>query len=515
MADHADLLERETRGLFGNALALGLGQGGVLVFGFGAMVLTTRLLGVESYGRLTVFFMCLGVATQLLIGWPNLAVVRFGREDLAARRDLGPTFWGRLLLYLVCGVGAAVALFAFRGPLGRYLGLGAWGVALLVGYALLLSALEMLQAVFQALGRFRVVAVLGASAKLLNFLLVLGLFLAVRKSGAPTVIGLHLAALALVLIVAVALTTRAPVGRPREPALGRARAMAGYAWPVLLGGLAGVVVEWVDTVVLKACGSMAQVGAYGAAYQAVNALGGLRAAAVIVLWPYVMSLAVEGRRETLRWYLDDFLPAGTILLGLALTVVAVCAEAMPLLFGADFRGAVWPCQVLVAGVAFTGIFYMLHNVATAFDRVRRVAVVTVVMAVVNLVGDVLLVPRLGPMGAALSTLVAFAVSALLMVRVVNGVAELRGEAPGRRYLAAFALAPALAVPAVRLGIDAPWGRVAACLGLFAAWAAAVRLSGAFRPEALDRLDRIALPRPARWALNAACAALGRRRETES
>ena len=513
-ADHAELIERETRGLFRNAVALGLGQGGVLAFGLGAMVLTTRLLGLEGYGRLTVFFMCLGVVTQLVIGWPNLAVVRFGRVDLAARREIGPTFWGRLLLYLLCGVGGAGALLVFRGPLGRYLGLGPWGVDLLIGYALLLSAVEMLQAVFQALGRFRVVAVLGACVKFLNFLLVLGLFLSVRKSGAPTVIGLHLASLACVLVVAVWLTTRAAVGRVREMDAGRVRAMAAYAWPVLFGGLAGVVVEWVDTIVLKACGPMAEVGAYGAAYQAVNALGGLRAALVTVLWPYVMSLAVEGRRETLSWYLDDFLPAGTILLGLGLAVTGVCAEAMPLLFGADFRGAVWPCQVLVAGVAFTGIFFMLQNVANAFDRVKSVAVITVVMAVVNLVGDVALVPRLGPMGAALSTLIAFAVSAFLIVRVVNGIAEIRGDAPGRRYLAAGALAPALAVPAVRLAISAPWVRVAVCLGAVALWAVAVRLSGAFRPETLDRLDRIALPRPARWALSAACAVLGRRREAE-
>ena len=512
-SDHADMLERERRGLFGNAMALCMGQGGVMLFGFGAMAVTTRLLGAEGYGRLTVFFMALGVVTQLVIGWPNLAVVRFGREDLRAAAGIGPTFWARAGLYAACGLFAAFALFALRGAVGRYLGLGRVGVWILLAYALMLSAVQMLTAALQSLGRFRTMAALGAGVKLLNFLFLLGLFLAVGRATAAEALGLHLAALLCALAAAILVIRRLGVGRPRfDPA--RARAMAAYAWPLVLGGLAGVVVEWIDTIVLKANRPLADVGAYGVAYQAVNALGGARAALVTVLWPFVMSLVVEKRRDTLLWYLDKLLPAGMTLVGIALMLVGVAAEAIPWIFGADFAASVLPCQTLVAAVAFTAVLYAIQSVANAYNRVGAFIAVTVVMAALNLVGDLLLVPVWGPMGAAVSTLAAFALGAFLAVIVANSVREVRGERPGRRFLAPLWAAPAMA-PAL-LGLTAPGVGVRVLAGLAAcvAWCGAVRVARAFDRSALDRLEKIALPRAALGALRLAGAVLSPREGAE-
>ena len=90
-----ETLRREQRGLFHNTLAALAGQAGAMVFGLGAMAATTRLLGAGGYGRLTVFFMALGVANQLLLSWPNLAMVRFGREAMAQGQGVGPALRAR------------------------------------------------------------------------------------------------------------------------------------------------------------------------------------------------------------------------------------------------------------------------------------------------------------------------------------------------------------------------------------------------------------------------------------
>ena len=504
------MIQRERRGLFGNAMVSCAGQGGVIVFGLGAMVVTTRLLGAEGYGRLTVFFMALGILSKLALGWPNLALARFGREEIKSGRGIGRVFWARTWMYAACCAGMAVVLAAAADPLNRYLGIGRGGVWILAGYAALLGGVEMLGTTFQALGRFRCMAALMASFKFLNFLLVLGFILAVARSAeAETVLRLHLVSLGLVLVFAAGGVARSGVGRPTLPEAPTFRRMVAYAWPLVFAGIATVTVEWVDTIVLRAARPIEEVGVYGAAYQSVNVLGGVRVAVMAVLWPFIVSLAVENRHETLRRCLDETMPALAALVGVAFAAAAAGAEVMPWVFGPDFAPGVLPCQILIAAVAFTSVHALATSMANAFDRVKSVAGVWIAMGVVNLVGDLWLVPRIGPLGAAMSTFAAFGVAAVLSLRIVNRVATLRGERPARRYLALFALAPATAIPlAHAFAGPLPW-RLVAYVAIVLVWIAGVRTSGLVPRSAFDSLDEIELPRPVAVAIRVASRVLSR------
>lgn len=504
------LVDRERRGLFRNVMAAGLGQAGAIVFGLGAMVVTTRLLGPEGYGTLTVFFMALGIVTQVLLGWPNVAVVRFGREEMRDTGGIGATLWARAALFGLCAAVVAAALVLWRKPVAAYLGMGPAAVWVLLGYALLLAGVEMFAAVFQVLGRFRAMAALGAGAKLLNFALLILLYLAfTRQTDAQTVLVLHVVSLACIFLVGGAGALWAGSAAPRLDGE-RVRRMAAYAWPIVLGGIASVVVGWIDTAVINHYRPRQDVGAYGAAYQVVFVLGGVRAAVLCVAWPLIMSVAAEERHETLRWYLDDFLMTGTIMLGVALAAVGIAAEAIPWALGSGFTASMLLCQVLVAGVAFTAFRAMIVNVANAYDRVKYVVATSVAVALVNLGGDLALVPRMGPMGAALSTVVAYAVGAVLVLAIVNRVSEVRGAAPGRRFLAVAGFLPALGVPALACCIGRGPLRVAALVAMLILWCLVVRAAGWFNRATLQRLERIELPPAALWALRMTYAALARR-----
>jgi len=497
-SDGGETLRREQRGLFHNTLAAVTGQAGAMVFGLGAMAITTRLLGAGGYGRLTVFFMALGVANQLLLAWPNLATVRFGREAMARGAGLGPTLWARTRLYLA-GAGAAAALIAAgRDPLGAYLGLGPAGPWLLLAYALLLAMVEGLAVGFQAAGWFRSMAAVGAGVKLLNFLLLAALLWAAGRGQPSQVLCAHLVSLGAVLAVA-ALASR-PLWQGAAGAPGLGRSMAAYAWPMTMAGLGNLVAEWAGPAVLNACRPIEDVGAYGVACQAATMAGGLRAAVAAVAWPLVMSLAAQRREDALRWYLDDLCMAMAALAGLGLAVAAMAAEAIPWVFGPEFQASVAPCQILLAGVGFTFVYAWVHTVASATGRVRDVSLATVAMALVTLAGGALLAPRLGPPGMALATLAAFAVQAALAVAVVNGVAGLRGARPGRRYGALLGLATALAVAGVGACAPAPALRLGLMAAAVAAWAAALRWSGAIQRPSLEPIRQLALPAPAARSL---------------
>jgi len=493
-----DLAGRERRGLFWNIFAVLSGHAGTLIFGVLVMALTTRLLGAGGYGRLALFFLALNLLSDVLVNWPNAAVIRFGREEMAEERGMARTFWARLLLLaLALGVSAALVL-VLRERVGRYVGLGMGAAWLLLGYLALSCLVEALGYVLQAQGRFRWYAWLAPALKALNFVLI-GAFIALGPLAREprNVLGVHLISLALVLGVACAGTAWRRVVPVR---LDRARLgqMLRYSWPLVFVSASGFIVAWVDVAVINLYWDKARVGVYSVSYQCVHVFGGVRVAILVVLAPLIMSLKVRREFGALAGMLDRVFPQGVWALGFLLALAGVAAEAIPFVCGESFTGAVLPFQVLAAAMAFDMIAAFCQGVARAFDRTRQLAYIGVTLCALNLAADLWLVPRLGPVGAALGTAFAMMVANAMYVPLMNRIGEVRGASSPGRYAALLGAIPCLAVAAVSAVVPSVGWRVGLCLAALVVIALVVRAAGLFRKATLHDLDGVAMPRTVRW-----------------
>jgi O-antigen/teichoic acid export membrane protein len=222
-------------------------------------------------------------------------------------------------------------------------------------------------------------------------------------------------------------------------------------------------------------------------------LTALQVAALGAVLPLVVSLAVEKRRDALRWYLDEGLSQAAWLLGLALTLLAAASEAIPRVFGAGYQGSVVPCQVLMAGLGLSAFAGLQAIPAQALDRNRALAIACVVLALLNLALDLCLVPRFGILGASIATSAAFAVEVLLLVAVLNSIGELRSPRAGRRYLALLGLHPVILMAVFAANCARPGLRLLAAAALVVLWIALARLSGVFRMDTLDRMRDVRMP----------------------
>ena len=207
-----------------------------------------------------------------------------------------------------------------------------------------------------------------------------------------------------------------------------------------------------------------------------------------------MSLKVRGRLDTLNQYMDDLVPQGVWLAGALLCVMAMLGEAIPLVCGGEFASSVLPFQVLAVGMTFQVLAMFCHGVANAFDRPRYVAVVGVTICVVNVLGDWLLVPWRGPLGAALATSAAMAIGNLLYLPLLNRVEPLRSARRRRRWLTVLGAAPC-ALTVVWCGMVP---NVAMRLALSAVtvllWLGVARWAGVFQRRACVAAEQIAMPR---------------------
>ncbi|WP_319549671.1 oligosaccharide flippase family protein [Desulfogranum marinum] len=127
-------------------------------------------------------------------------------------------------------------------------------------------------------------------------------------------------------------------------------------------------------------------------------------------WFYrqMVNITNQGRHRIVRYSYMYFV--GIILLAMLVTVVS--QVLLPLVVATEYSSAVQYVLWIAVGYAFRGMYTIVYPYLAYEARTNFLGVMTGVAAVLNLVGNYFLISLNGPIGAAQSTALAFAVSFL-------------------------------------------------------------------------------------------------------
>lgn len=434
--------KRGIRRLAGEYAALFVGRLGAAVFGVVSLTLLARMLGTGGYGQVTLIVMLGTVISALLLSWPNAAVVKYGREEMETRGMIQEAFWSRGLVFVASASVVGVIVLVFRTELSAYVGLGERTVSGCVwAFAVALALYELSVVALQGADRVAVSGAVHFFAKgLLAALLVVAWIVWEAGLDPATVVVFQVAAL-LVVGIGALFTIRARLGGPRTTAAAVSRTV-GYTWAIVIGSAGGVIVRWVDVTVINHCLDIQAVGAYAVAYQIATFIGMTTASITSVVFPAVVSYKSKGQVDRVHTFIDAIIPQAMLVWNLGLAVLCVAVQvALPLFLGSEYLVSVWPLQLLLVGLGYNAIGRFYTGVTNAFGLLNHVALLSLGVGVINLVGDIILVPRIGIQGAAISTLLAFAITHQSYIFLINRSRELSSSR--RRYLVnLFPLAPA-------------------------------------------------------------------------
>ena len=172
-----------------------------------------------------------------------------------------------------------------------------------------------------------------------------------------------------------------------------------------------------DVVMIGFLSGDTQVGYYGAATRMkgiavsfVTALGG-------VLMPRVSNYLAEGRKEEFRDLVTkNFAFVFLIAAPMALYCTGMADQVILLLSGERFRGAIMPMRAISVTILLIGLSNVTGmQILVPSGREFLTTVSTVWGAVVNLIVNLVLIPRMGVMGAVAGTVMAEA--AVLLVQI--------------------------------------------------------------------------------------------------
>ncbi len=375
---------------------------------FGATAWMARHLGPEAFGLITFAQAVLGYV--LLGGDFGLSI--HGVREMAVHESERHRTW-RTVAALRASLTALLVSVAL---LVTWL-VPASETTRLVMTCTLLVALPLALVpdwAFRAIGRMDLAGLLGA---LQPALLLIGALALIQTPDdllwAPL---LRLAAGAIAAAIGIALLARVRHGEPKGSraetmlswretiASPAARAALASGGVLLMANLAVLAYNSGDSLLLKAFLGDRAVGLYGSAYRVIQvplaAFNAVTFAAFPVLARMAKGEAAQAR--SLAGRLVGFALMGGVVAALALTW---WAEPIVLaLFGAEYRESAQVLRVLAFVVPLDFVVSTLGTAHVAAGRERPLAWCAGLAAVLNLGANVLLIPRLGLLGAAWATI---------------------------------------------------------------------------------------------------------------
>jgi O-antigen/teichoic acid export membrane protein len=377
-----------------------------------------RTLGPAEYGQLA-YAMAIGV---VLVPVTDLGLPLTVTQQVSQRRDRARLITGSgLALKLALAVVAVMPLVAVSAsrPPGLRLASFAVGLSLIVG-----SFVEFFGYAFRGLQRVHYDAALGLATRAMT--VGLGLWMLASGFGVPGLAGAYLAGAALGAACGYRWLRR----RFFTPALAL-RGWHRFLQPALPLGVATVLsIAYTRTAVflLDALQGPAAVGLYSVAQKLTEPLAIIPAATMAAVFP-----ALVARRQSPGRAADRLATRALWLLGSvgALAALGGCLGGpwlIPLLYGQQYEGSIAPFQILSLAVLLTFLNYALTHFLIVHERRLRYLLFTAGVFVLNLLLCLLLIPRLGPAGAAVAAL---ASEALLFVLCWQAIpwGERRSVAP--------------------------------------------------------------------------------------
>jgi O-antigen/teichoic acid export membrane protein len=175
------------------------------------------------------------------------------------------------------------------------------------------------------------------------------------------------------------------------------------AWPFGLMGLMGAIMLNTDIIMLGWLGSATEVGYYAAAQKPVQLLYVLPALLATSIFPILARMAQDDQNKAKKILERSVALAILVAIPTVILGVILANPIITILYGAEYFPAITTFQLLVITVLIVYPSSLIGNAIFAYDRQKSFVVFVVVATIGNIIFNILLIPPLGIVGAAIST----------------------------------------------------------------------------------------------------------------
>ncbi len=260
-----------------------------------------------------------------------------------------------------------------------------------------------------------------------------------------------------------------------------------YSWPLVLSGLFMFVLHQADRFFVQHLRGEGEVGLYGLAYK-LGAVGNtvFFEAFGLIWFPYVFAMRDDDLvRKLSRKVLTYF---NLLMCAVTLVLALFAREIVSTMAAPEFQPAWRALPIVALGYLFWALFQVQSTVFYLQQKTGTVSMLVAGAAILNLACNALLVPRMGYLGAAWSTVLTFALLAAATWIAAERLMPIRPETG--RLIAPLLLAAGLFCASFLLPDLSPLAACSAKGALALAFPAILCVSGFLVPEEKDKIKEI-------------------------
>ncbi len=392
--------EHSGRTIIRNASFMGLAATAQKVLSFLYFAAIARLLGAEQTG---LYFYAISLSQILSVvmdgGFANYIVQQTARDSQAGLRYTEDALGAKVVLMALAAVGIAVVDRLGFLPIDATL--------LVIAFAVV--SMEALQVtLYSHLRGLQKIGYEAIAVVIAQILTVVGgvVVLATTRSIDVLLAVLMMASLFHLVYSAMLVHrfTRVWV-RPRFDR-NATWAMFKECWPFAVGAVFVKMISYTDTVVLGHYYSATVVGYYSVPYKLTYSFQFIPLSLIATLYP-AMSHLFHQKSKDLGNVLMESLRLLTIASSaIGFGIAAIAPALVPVIYGAEYAPAIAVAQVLPLTLVILFAQYPIGALLNGSNHQRFQTGAMGIGMVVNVIANVVLVPRLGMMGAALSSVAA-------------------------------------------------------------------------------------------------------------
>ena len=387
--------------------------------GFGILVVITKLLGAEGYGiwsqvNTTISFLTIFVALNL-----GNAMNRFlvGAKE---HTYLAKSYWTVLWVVAILATLIGIVMISFKAPIALFL-FGKAELAVLsvfLALLLLLRTLNVEQGNFLKARRF-IPFFVGSTAWYYLFLAAVVMALAFFAGSIEAVImGAVGVALALGILQTVFLLKKGFA--PSMPRFSLVAPLLSYGLPLLFANMGYWIVQVSDRYIVQFFVGIEQVGLYATAYSIAFVIGMFWTAVTNIVLADFSALYDQGAKREIEMRFARVLKYGSAITCAAITGFVLLAEPiLRFLSSEEFVPASSSLVVVAGALGCYGVFRHYANLLSVLKKVKTLNMLWVGMGILNVVLNLFLIPLFGILGAAISTLAAFAFGLCLVIFITR------------------------------------------------------------------------------------------------
>lgn len=199
------------------------------------------------------------------------------------------------------------------------------------------------------------------------------------------------------------------------------------AWPFALAGVIGRLYSYSDSLLMSKILTERELGWWSVPYKIVFAFQFIPLALSASVYPVFSALFLSDRNALAKLFEKSWRYLFTLVFPLAIGIFAISGPFIIMVYGKNYAPSVVPLRILAFSLVFSYLALLSGTFLNAIGQQRKQTIIMAIVLVINVTFNLILLPKIGINGAAISALIGNFVLWLLGFIFVRSYVAINGK----------------------------------------------------------------------------------------